>query len=125
MKKLLIIFVALFLGINTIHAQEIEEDKTTTSERFVVPTTEPALLEARVFLKDLIEKTTQDIAKEEKEIALLISAKTKLEATDIEYKEADREIQVMKDDIKNFKVLLDYYTKDLELVDQALLKYGK
>jgi hypothetical protein len=125
MKKLLIIFVALFLGINTIHAQEIEEDKTTTSERFVVPTTEPALLEARVFLKDLIEKTTQDIAKEEKEIALLVSAKAKLEANDPEYKEADREIQVMKDDIKNFKVLHDYYTKDLELVDQALLKYGK
>jgi hypothetical protein len=125
MKTFVTIFVALFFGLNTAQAQEIKDDKTTTTERFVVPTTESELLEARVFLKDLVEKTTQDIAKEEKEIALLVSAKGKLAANTPEYKEADREIQVMKEDIKNFKVLLDYYKKDLDLVNQALGKFGK
>jgi hypothetical protein len=125
MKPILTVIVALLFGINSIHAQEIKDDKTSTSERFVVPTTEPELLEARVFLKDLVEKTTQDIVKEEKEIALLVTAKGKLDQNTPEYKEADREIQVMKDDIKNFNVLLDYYKKDLELVNQALKKFEK
>lgn len=125
MKPILTVIVALLFGINIIHAQEIKDDKTSTSERFVVPTTEPELLEARVFLKDLVEKTTQDIVKEEKEIALLVTAKGKLDQNTPEYKEADREIQVMKDDIKNFNVLLDYYKKDLELVNQALKKFEK
>jgi len=47
---------------------------------------------------------------------------SKLEPTDPELKEAQKEIAIINADIKNLKALLDVYKKDLALVEEALAK---
>ncbi len=125
MKKLLIVAIISLLGATSLKAQTILEDKTSTSEKFVVPTTEPELLEAKTFLTDLISKESAAVIEEEKALELITSNMSKLEPTDPELKEAQKEIAIINADIKNLKALLDVYKKDLALVEEALAKLKK
>jgi hypothetical protein len=50
---------------------------------------------------------------------------SKLDPTDPEIKEAQKEIAIINADIKNLKALLDVYKKDLALVEEALAKLKK
>lgn len=122
MKRLLIAAIICLLGASTVSAQAVLEDKTSTSEKFVVPTTEPELLEAKTFLTDLITKETAAVVEEEKALELITSNMSKLDPTDPEIKEAQKEIAIINADIKNLKALLDVYKKDLALVEEALAK---
>ncbi len=125
MKKLLIVAIISLLGATSLKAQTILEDKTSTSEKFVVPTTEPELLEAKTFLTDLISKESAAVIEEEKALELITSNMSKLDPTDPEMKEAQKEIAIINADIKNLKALLDVYKKDLALVEEALAKLKK
>jgi peptidoglycan hydrolase CwlO-like protein len=132
MKKLLIVAIACLLGTAGVKAQTVLEDKTSTSEKFIVPTTEPELLEAKTFLTDLgltltcltdlIAKEAAAVVEEEKALELITSNMSKLDPTDPELKEAQKEIAIINADIKNLKMLLDVYKKDLALVEEALAK---
>lgn len=125
MKKLVIVAIISLLGATSLKAQTILEDKTSTSEKFVVPTTEPELLEAKTFLTDLISKESAAVIEEEKALELITSNMSKLDPTDPEMKEAQKEIAIINADIKNLKALLDVYKKDLALVEEALAKLKK
>jgi peptidoglycan hydrolase CwlO-like protein len=125
MKKLLIVAIISLLGATSLKAQTILEDKTSTSEKFVVPTTEPELLEAKTFLTDLISKESAAVIEEEKALEFITSNMSKLDPTDPEIKEAQKEIAIINADIKNLKALLDVYKKDLALVEEALAKLKK
>jgi peptidoglycan hydrolase CwlO-like protein len=118
MKKLLIVAIACLLGTAGVKAQTVLEDKTSTSEKFIVPTTEPELLEAKTFLTDLIAKEAAAVVEEEKALELITSNMSKLDPTDPELKEAQKEIAIINADIKNLKMLLDVYKK----VEEALAK---
>lgn len=122
MKKLLIVAIACLLGTAGVKAQTVLEDKTSTSEKFIVPTTEPELLEAKTFLTELIAKEAAAVVEEEKALELITSNMSKLDPTDPELKEAQKEIAIINADIKNLKMLLDVYKKDLALVEEALAK---
>ncbi|MFN5890703.1 MAG: hypothetical protein ACK448_09925 [Bacteroidota bacterium] len=122
MKKLLIVAIACLLGTAGVKAQTVLEDKTSTSEKFIVPTTEPELLEAKTFLTDLIAKEAAAVVDEEKALELITSNMSKLDPTDPELKEAQKEIAIINADIKNLKMLLDVYKKDLALDEEALAK---
>ena len=122
MKKLLIVAIACLLGTAGVKAQTVLEDKTSTSEKFIVPTTEPELLEAKTFLTDLIAKEAAAVVEEEKALELITSNMSKLDPTDPELKEAQKEIAIINADIKNLKMLLDVNKKDLALVEEALAK---
>jgi hypothetical protein len=125
MKKLLIVAIISLLGATSLKAQTILEDKTSTSEKFVVPTTEPELLEAKTFLTDLISKESAAVIEEEKALELITANMSKLDPADPEMKEAQKEIAIINADIKNLKALLDVYKKDLALVEEALAKLKK
>lgn len=122
MKKLVIVAIACLMGTAAVHAQAVQEDKTSTSEKFVVPTTEPELLEAKTFLTDLIAKESAAVVEEEKALELITANMSKLDPTDPELKEAQKEIAIINGDIKNLKTLLEVYKKDLALVEEALAK---
>ncbi len=128
MKKLTLLAFVLFTFVGYSNAQDaapIKEDKTSTTEVFDLPETLVELQEARVFLSDLITKTTSDIEEEKQTIIAINKNKAKLDATDPELKTIQKEIETHNQSISNLNTLLASYKKNLAAIDEAIAKLPK
>lgn len=131
MKKVTIMMfvISSFIGYSNAQTTSptpvVKEDKTSTSEEFVLPETLEDLQAAKTFLNDLITKTTADIEEEKQTIVLLNKNKAKLDATDPELKVAQKEIDIHNQSLANFNTLLASYKKNMASVDEAIEKLAK
>jgi len=115
-----------FVGFsNAQDATPIKEDKTSTTEVFDLPETLEELQAARVFVTDLITKTTADIEEEKQTIISINKNKVKLDATDPELKIVQKEIDTHNQSIANLNTLLASYKKNLAAIDDAISKLPK
>jgi len=128
MKKSIILAFVLFSFVGFSNAQDatpIKEDKTSTTEVFDLPETLEELQAARVFVTDLITKTTADIEEEKQTIISINKNKVKLDATDPELKIVQKEIDTHNQSIANLNTLLASYKKNLAAIDDAISKLPK
>lgn len=128
MKKITLIMLVISSFVGYSNAQTaspnppVKEDKSSTTEEFVVPETLEELQSAKTFLTDLITKTTADIEEEKQTLITLNRNKAKLDATDPELAVAQKEIDIHNQSLTNFNVLLASYKKNLAAVDAAIAK---